>query len=281
VDDGSTDRTGALIESIARRDGRFRPLRLRRNSGQTLALAAGFQAARGAIVVSMDGDLQNDPADIPRLVAGIEAGADVVCGWRRRRQDPTLLRKIPSAIANRMIVAVTGVAIHDTGCTLRAYRAEVVKALTMYSDMHRFLPALTSMTGARVVELEVNHRARQFGVSKYGIGRTFRVMADVVSISMLVRFGPTPGRWFGLLSLPPLAVGLLCASVALANPEPGQVVLWSLTVMMFYLASHMVTLAIMAEMFLYSSDRGPLRRLQRSLLLVEDSTRSECSGVRS
>jgi hypothetical protein len=219
----------------------------------------------------MDGDLQNDPEDIPRLVARLDGGLDVVCGWRRRRRDSWVVRTLPSAIANRLVAAISGVPIHDTGCTLRAYRGEVVRSLTMYSDMHRFIPALTSMTGARVGEVEVHHRARQHGTSKYGIGRTYKVLADVATIGMLVRFGATPGRWFLLLALAPLVVGVGCAWAA-ASPAPeagsGRVVLWSLTVMMFYMVASLISLGVLAETMLYYSDRESLRKLVRALVMT-------------
>jgi len=271
VDDGSTDGTAARIEAEVSRDSRLRFFRMNVNSGQTPALAAGFDAARGSIIVSMDGDHQNDPADIPRLVERLDDGVDVVCGWRKRRRDSWLWRTLPSAIANRLVASITGVSIHDTGCTLRAYRGEVVRALTIYSDMHRFLPALTSMTGARVEEIEVNHRPRRHGTSKYGIARTYRVLVDVATIGMLVRFGATPGRWFGVLSVPPFVIGLISAWLAMrpaAGVEAGRVVLWSLTVMMFYLVASLISLAVLAETALYYSDRSSLRKLVQALVVT-------------
>ena len=273
VDDGSTDGTAACIEAEVSRDSRLRFFRMNLNSGQTPALVAGFDAARGPIIVSMDGDQQNDPADIPRLVERLDHGVDVVCGWRRRRRDSWLWRTLPSAIANRLVASITGVPIHDTGCTLRAYRGEVVRALTMYSDMHRFLPALTSMTGARVEEVEVNHRPRRHGTSKYGISRTYRVLVDVATIGMLVRFGATPGRWFGVLSIPPFVIGVISAWLAMrpaVGPEAGRIVLWSLTVMMFYLVASLMSLAVLAETVLYYSDRSSLRKLIQALVTTPD-----------
>ncbi len=202
VDDGSTDGTRELLTEAARRDPRLRVVLLSRNFGQTAAMAAGFDVCRGHRVVTMDGDLQNDPADIPRLVAALEDGFDVVCGWRRDRQDRAFSRKLPSRIANRLISTFTGVRIHDTGCTLKAYRSWVVRKLHLYSDMHRFIPALAAGVGGRVREVPVQHHARRYGKSKYGIGRIFRVLTDLLVVRLLVRFASHPIRYFGLVSFP-------------------------------------------------------------------------------
>jgi hypothetical protein len=205
-------------------------------------------------------------------VERLDNGVDVVCGWRKRRRDSWLWRTLPSALANRLVASITGVRIHDTGCTLRAYRGEVVRALTMYSDMHRFLPALTSMTGARVEEIEVNHRPRRHGGSKYGINRTFQVLVDVATIGMLVRFGATPGRWFGALSVPPFVVGVLSVWLALRPTaiEGGNVVLWSLTTMMLYLVASLISLGVLAETVLFYSNRRSLRKLPLALVASAD-----------
>jgi glycosyltransferase involved in cell wall biosynthesis len=202
VDDGSTDGTRDVLRSIAANDELVRLVMFRRNYGQTAAMAAGFRACRGRIVVSMDGDLQNDPADIHRLVDKLAEGYDVVCGWRRHRQDRMATRLIPSLIANFLIARVTGAHIHDTGCSLKAYRSWVVRSLTLYSDMHRFLAALGAGLGARITELPVRHHPRLAGKSKYGLGRVFRVLADLVGIKMLIQFAAHPIRWFSMLALP-------------------------------------------------------------------------------
>ena len=174
----------------------------RRNYGQTAAMAAGFQKSRGRIVVTMDGDLQNDPADIGRLLERIDDGFDVVCGWRKHRQDRAVTRLLPSRFANLLIARVTGARIHDTGCSLKAYRGWVVRTLHLYSDMHRFMAALGVGIGARITELPVRHHPRRAGKSKYGLGRIFRVLADLIGIKMLINFAAHPIRWFLLLSLP-------------------------------------------------------------------------------
>lgn len=202
VDDGSKDGTRDVLRELAAVDPHLRLVMFRRNYGQTAAMAAGFRAARGRTIVSMDGDLQNDPADIGRLVEKLEQGFDVVCGWRRHRQDRAVTRLLPSRIANFMISRVTGARIHDTGCSLKAYRSWVVRSLHLYSDMHRFLAALGAGIGARITELPVRHHARRAGKSKYGLGRVFRVLADLVGIKMLIQFAAHPIRWFSLLSLP-------------------------------------------------------------------------------
>jgi glycosyltransferase involved in cell wall biosynthesis len=202
VDDGSRDGTRDVLRALAARDPHVRLILFRRNYGQTAALAAGFAACRGRVVVSMDGDLQNDPADIGRLVDKLDEGYDVVCGWRRHRQDRVATRLLPSRMANLLIARVTGARIHDTGCSLKAYRGWVVRSLVLYSDMHRFLAALGVGLGARIAELPVRHHARRAGKSKYGLGRVFRVLADLIGIKMLIQFAAHPIRWFTLLALP-------------------------------------------------------------------------------
>ena len=202
VDDGSADGSREVMRRLASEDPHLRLVFFRRNYGQTAAMAAGFRACRGRTVVSMDGDLQNDPADIGRLVEKLEEGYDVVCGWRRNRQDRVATRLLPSRIANFLIARVTGARIHDTGCSLKVYRSWVVRSLHLYSDMHRFLAALGVGLGARITELPVRHHARRAGVSKYGLGRVFRVLADLVGIKMLIQFAAHPIRWFSLLAMP-------------------------------------------------------------------------------
>lgn len=196
VDDGSTDGTLKRLVEIETRDPRVRALRLRRNFGQTAAFSAGFDHARGRIVVTCDGDLQNDPQDIPRLVARLEEGFDMVCGWRRRRQDP-LSRRLPSRVANWIISRATGVRLHDYGCSLRAMRSEVARGLRLYGEMHRFIPAVASWMGVDLAEMEVNHRPRTRGRSKYGLGRTLRVLLDLFTVKFLLAYGTRPAHLFG------------------------------------------------------------------------------------
>jgi glycosyltransferase involved in cell wall biosynthesis len=202
VDDGSRDGSRDLMRTLAASDPHLRLVLFRRNYGQTAAMAAGFQRCRGRIIVTMDGDLQNDPADIGRLLERLDQGFDVVCGWRRNRQDRVATRLLPSRVANFLIARVTGARIHDTGCSLKAYRGWVVRSLHLYSDMHRFMAALGVGLGARITELPVRHHARRSGKSKYGLGRMFRVLADLLGIKMLINFSAHPIRWFWILSLP-------------------------------------------------------------------------------
>ena len=202
VDDGSTDGSIDILRSVPERDPRFRVIILRRNFGQTAAMSAGFDHARGQVIVAMDGDLQNDPQDLELLLGKIESeGFDIVSGWRRRRRDALVTRKIPSWIANWLIGKITGVRLHDYGCSLKAYRAEVLKNVRLYGEMHRFIPALASWGGARIAEVVVNHRARRAGTSKYGIGRTIRVLLDLITVKFLLAFSTRPLQIFGIWGL--------------------------------------------------------------------------------
>lgn len=206
VDDGSADKTVEIAAGIARIDSRLRIVKFRRNYGQTPAMAAGIEHARGDILVTMDGDLQNDPADIRLLLEQIDAGYDIVVGWRHNRQDKLVSRKIPSRIANWLIGKVTGVPIRDNGCSLKAFRAELIKSIPLYSEMHRFIPAMASIAGPRVAEIKVRHHARRYGQSKYGLSRIYKVLLDLMVIKTVATFASRPLRWFALLSTPLLVV---------------------------------------------------------------------------
>lgn len=201
VDDGSSDGTWEKLLEGGRAYPHFRLIRFRRNFGQTAAMSAGFREAKGDIVITLDADLQNDPADIPRILEKTDEGYDVVSGWRKDRQDPFLNRRLPSMLANALISKMTGVALHDYGCTLKAYRREIVANLNLYGEMHRFIPALASWVGGRLAEVPVNHRARQFGASKYGISRTVRVILDLITVKFLLRYSTHPIQIFGKLGL--------------------------------------------------------------------------------
>lgn len=200
VDDGSTDKTLALLEEIQRRDQSVMVLSLRRNFGQTAAFAAGFDFTRGDIIVTMDGDLQNDPKDIPRLLDAIKE-CDLVSGWRKKRKDPFFTRRLPSAIANWLISRVTGVRLHDYGCSLKAYRRDVIKNLRLYGEMHRFIPAIASWYGVRIREIETTHHPRFRGTSKYGISRTMKVLLDLITVKFLQSFSTKPIQFFGPVGL--------------------------------------------------------------------------------
>ena len=204
VDDGSCDDTANIAIELTRTDPRVCLVRFRRNYGQTPAMAAGIEQARGEVIVTMDGDLQNDPADIGTLLQKIDEGFDIVVGWRFNRQDKLISRKIPSRIANRLIARVTGVAIRDNGCSLKAYRAHLIKKVPLYSEMHRFIPAMASIAGPRIAEIQVRHHARRFGASKYGLSRIYKVLLDLMVIKTVASFTARPMWWFALLATPML-----------------------------------------------------------------------------
>jgi glycosyltransferase involved in cell wall biosynthesis len=201
VDDGSTDRSFEVLRELQRQDARLRVVRFRRNYGQTAAFAAGFDRAQGDVVITIDADLQNDPADIPALLAKLEEGYDVVSGWRQDRQDRFFDRRLPSVLANRLIGWVTDVRIHDYGCSLKAYRRDVLADVRLYGELHRFLPALAHAAGARVAEIPVRHHARRFGKAKYGLSRTVKVLLDVLAVRFLMSYSTRPIHVFGLLGL--------------------------------------------------------------------------------
>ena len=195
VDDGSRDATFAVLSALRKQVPELVVIRFKANAGQTAAMAAGFEFARGKRIVSMDGDLQNDPADIPKLLEKLDAGYDLVCGWRKERQDKFLTRRLPSIVANWIIGKVTGVPIHDNGCSLKAYRASVIKQVHLYGEMHRFIPAMSTVAGARIAEIVVTHHPRRFGQSKYGLGRVWRVALDIIAFKFIISvFAPLPKR---------------------------------------------------------------------------------------
>jgi glycosyltransferase involved in cell wall biosynthesis len=220
VNDGSCDETLEIASGLAMKDSRLKVIDFRGNYGQTPAMAAGIDYASGRFIVTMDGDLQNDPADIPVMLAELTDDYDLVVGWRKNRQDKLVTRKIPSWIANRLIGKVTGVSIKDNGCSLKVYRASMIKQVPLYSEMHRFIPAMASIAGARVREVPVRHHARQFGESKYGLSRVYKVLLDLLAIKTITAFAQRPLVWFGLLALP-IAVLSLCFFLAAVAP------LWS------------------------------------------------------
>ncbi len=263
VDDGSRDGTWPALVALRARDQRVRAIRLRRNFGQTAAMACGIAAARGAIIATMDGDLQNDPADIPRLLATLEEGYDVVCGWRHRRQDDLWTRKVPSVVANRLIGALTGIRLHDYGCSLKVYRAAAIKRTPLYAGFHRFIPALAALTGAQVAEIRVNHRARRFGRTKYNLWRAWRVALDMVTISLLVKFALKPLRFFGALAL--LALALAGAGLARlwfwhAGPvHLASQVLPGVVLLSLWLGGHLAIVGCLAELLLATAHERPER----------------------
>ncbi len=209
VDDGSKDGSDQLLRQHTQQSPQLKAVLLRRNYGQTAAMAAGFKHATGRIIVTLDGDLQNDPADIPMLLAKLEEGYDLVSGWRKSRQDDALTRLLPSKIANWLIGWVTGVKLHDYGCSLKAYRAELIADMNLYGELHRFLPALAFIEGARIAEMPVSHHARRYGQSKYGLGRTVRVLMDLFTIAFMKKFLTRPMHVFGLLGLGSMGLGTI------------------------------------------------------------------------
>lgn len=208
VDDGSTDETYNILKQTHYRDPHLKVVKFRGNFGQSAAMAAGFEQAQGQVVISMDGDLQNDPKDIPAMVAKLHEGYDIVAGWRKNRQDKLFIRKVPSRIANKLIRKLTGVQLHDTGCSLKVYRAEVIHKIRLYGEMHRFIPALARIEGARIAEMVVNHHPRKFGQSKYNLTRTFRVVMDLTTLNLFIKYLPNPVHFFGMLGFLINAIGL-------------------------------------------------------------------------
>ncbi len=221
VDDGSRDATARIATDLAMVDDRVKFVKFRRNYGQTPAMAAGIEHASGEIIVTMDGDLQNDPRDIGMMLGKIDEGYDIVVGWRHNRQDKLISRKIPSMIANRLIGKVTGVPIKDNGCSLKAYRADLIKEIPLYSEMHRFIPAMASIAGPRIAEVKVRHHARQFGHSKYGISRVYKVLLDLMVIKTVASFTARPALWFAMLSVPLLLIGTTVVGYTLVMSALG------------------------------------------------------------
>ena len=253
VDDGSTDGTFAVLQDLYRCNPLLHVIRLKRNFGQTAALAAGLAYASGEVVVLMDGDGQNDPADIPAMLEKIRAGNDLVAGWRHDRKDPFLSRRLPSMIANRLISCTTKVKLHDYGCTLKAMRREIAKGLRLYGEMHRFIPAIAFERGARVAEVKVNHRPRVRGESKYGIGRTLRVVLDLMTVKFLSSYSTRPAHVFGpigiLSGLGGFAIGLyLTIQKFVYDLDIGSRPLLLLAILLIFIGIQFVTMGLLGEM---------------------------------
>jgi glycosyltransferase involved in cell wall biosynthesis len=253
IDDGSTDKTVDRLQDVQKHCPETRVIQFRRNFGQTAAMAAGFEHARGRVIVPMDGDLQNDPADIPLLLNKLSEGYDVVSGWRRNRQDKVLTRKIPSWIANYLIGKITGVNLHDYGCTLKAYRKDVVEHIRLYGEMHRFIPALASWSGANVTELEVNHRPRVHGRTKYGLGRTIRVILDLITVKFLGTFSTKPLHIFGGIGLLVFLGAFLLGCVVIyqkisSNFSINRNPLFTLTAVLGLMSIQFLLMGLLAEM---------------------------------
>ena len=254
IDDGSTDGTFELLAGLQQKDARWRIIRFRRNFGQTAGFAAGFAHARGRFIVTSDGDLQNDPRDIPGMIEQAERGPDIVAGWRKDRKDAFINRRLPSMIANWVISTATGVKLHDYGCSLKVFRAEVVKSLKLYGEMHRFLPAIASEHGVTIEERVVNHRARFHGKSNYGISRTVRVILDLLTVKFLISYSTRPLQIFGLLGISMGLVGTaVCAWLAwlkiFGNQGIGDRTATLLFgILLLFTGVQLVTLGLLAEM---------------------------------
>ncbi|MEW5957652.1 MAG: glycosyltransferase family 2 protein [Chloroflexota bacterium] len=277
VDDGSSDNSFEELKRLRSLDERLRVVRFRRNFGQTAAFAAGFDRARGEVIITMDADLQNDPADIPRLLAKIDEGHDVVSGWRVNRWQEgfgsLLTRKLPSATANWLISTGTGVSLHDYGCALKAYRREVIKSIKLYGDLHRFIPAIASYVGVSVAEVPVNYRSRQFGRSKYGLGRIMRVILDLLTVRFLLSYSTRPIQIFGLLGLLTFALGVvlgiylsfmkLAYGIALAERP-----LLLLSILLVMIGVQLVTMGLLGELVVrtyHESQNKPIYTVREEL----------------
>jgi len=282
IDDGSTDDTFARLAALQRTDHRLRVIQFRRNFGQTAAFAAGFAYARGRYIVTSDGDLQNDPRDIPGMIEVLERGSDIVAGWRKDRKDPFLNRRLPSMIANAIISRSTGVKLHDYGCSLKVFRAEVVKPLKLYGEMHRFLPAIASEMGVTIVEKIVNHRPRRYGTSKYGISRTIRVVLDLLTVKFLISYSTRPLHIFGLLGMAMGSLGAaVCAWLAWSKFVDHEGIanrpLLLFGILLIFTGVQLVTLGLLAEMLsrtYHESQDKPIYAI-REVLEAEPSRADE------
>ena len=258
IDDGSTDKTFEYLNAIKITEkkeknslSQTKIIKFTRNFGQTAAMQAGFDQARGEIIVSLDGDLQNDPADIPEFLKKLEEGYDMVCGWRKDRKDKKVSRILPSVVANWLIRKITGIPIHDNGCSLKAYRSSVIKSVRLYSDMHRFIPAMATIIGAKIAEIEVNHRPRKFGKTKYGLSRIWKVVFDIMTIQMLMHFYNRPILWFASFGFIFLFFGICLgiASVLIFLKGEWSVVYFTSSFLFFYLFASLFSWGLLAEFF--------------------------------
>lgn len=258
VDDGSSDTTFQCLKNIKNKEkeegkspAETRAIRFSRNFGQTAAMQAGFDHAMGDFIVSLDGDLQNDPNDIPQLLSKLNEGYDLVCGWRKNRKDKALTRILPSKVANWLIWKITGVPIHDNGCSLKAYRSSVIKSVRLYSSMHRFIPAMTTLAGARIAEMVVNHRPRKYGTTKYGLSRTWKVLFDMITIKMLIHFRNRPLLWFTGLGLIFCFFGFVLGTVSVLLFVQGErsIIFPAASFLLLWLFGSLLSWGLLAEFF--------------------------------
>lgn len=273
VDDGSTDNTYNILKEVKDDIKELKVIRLRTNFGQTAALSAGFDNAQGKIIITIDADLQNDPNDVPKLLEKMKEGYDVISGWRRHRKDPWLTRKIPSYIANKIISWITGVNLHDYGCTLKAYRKEIIKDIQLYGQMHRFIPALAKWVGGRIGEVVVSHHPRKFGKSKYGIGRTIRVILDLITVKFLLSYLSSPIQIFGLIGLCSGILGfiwtgyLVYQRLFLLIPLGGRPALL-LAIMLMFVGVQFISIGLLGELLIrtyYESQSKPIYAVKEIL----------------
>jgi glycosyltransferase involved in cell wall biosynthesis len=289
VDDGSMDLSFKQIETLTSADSRMKSIRFRRPFGQTAALAAGFKAASGEVIVPMDGDGQNDPGDIPKLVQKLEEGYDVVAGWRRNRKDPLLSRRLPSWIANGMIVMITGIRIHDSGCTMKAIRRDILDNIQLYGEMHRFIPALTQWMGAKIAEVEISHHPRLYGKTKYNIIRTFRVVLDLINVKFLLRYFTRPIQLFGSLGILGVAAGFISAFIAVylkifyGKDITGNPWLY-LAILGIIVGVQFIMMGLLGEIGVrtyYESQQKPIYVIKETRNLEGDDVASPASGAGS
>ncbi len=280
IDDGSRDGSFEALRKIQAADPRVRVIRFRRNFGQTAAMSAGFDHARGEVVVTLDADLQNDPADIPRLLEKLGEGYDIVAGWRKCRKDRFLSRRLPSRLANRLISRLTGVRLHDYGCTLKAFRRDVLRQINLYGELHRFIPAIASKIGVEIAEIPVNHRPRSRGRSKYNILRTPRVLLDLLTVKFLLSYSTRPLQIFGLIGLFSGFAGLVIAAVlsyerlflrqSIANRP-----LLLLAILLIVIGIQFITLGLMAEIMVRAYHESAAKRIYhvKEILETDDAAR--------
>jgi len=260
VDDGSSDGTYNKLRQLHEKNNHFKIIKFRRNFGQTQAMRAGFDFASGSIIITLDADLQNDPEDIPKILEKMDEGYDIVSGWRKNRKDK-VLRRFPSAIANKIISVLFGIRLHDYGCTLKAYRKEVLDNIELYGEMHRYIPAIASWMGVRVAEIPVNHRARKFGKAKYGISRTIRVILDIITIKFLLTYSKKPMQIFGLVGVFTSLVGLIATIYLIIeriffNQPLSSRPLFILTIFMIFIGIQLITMGLLGEIMMRTYHEG-------------------------
>ena len=287
VDDGSTDGTFERLRALHAADPRLRVLRLRRNFGQTAAFAAGFAHARGRLIATADGDLQNDPGDLPAMVDLLNDDNDIVCGWRRDRKDPWLTRRLPSRLANWIISRTTGVRLHDYGCSLKVFRGDVVRSMRLYGEMHRFMPAIASEQGVRITEMVVNHRARRAGQSKYGLSRTVRVVLDLFTVKFLLTYSTRPLQMFGPPGLLLGAIGVVLTGYLgyirlFTDQGIADRPLLLLAILLIFAGMQLVTLGLLAELqarTYHESQGKPIYAVRERLEPPADAPRPETAPL--